>query len=32
MVIEQHIANEKPSAAAAYLMCIFIGYFGILRF
>lgn len=31
MVIEQRITNEKPSAAAAYLLCIFLGEFGIRR-
>ncbi len=31
MVIEQRITNEKPSAAAAYLLCIFLGECGISR-
>ena len=32
MLIEQRITNEKPSTGAAYLLCIFLGAFGIHRF
>lgn len=32
MLIEQRIANEKPSAGAAYLLCIFAGVLGAHRF
>jgi TM2 domain-containing membrane protein YozV len=32
MLIEQRIANDKPSTGAAYLLCIFLGAFGIHRF
>lgn len=31
MLIEQRIANDKPSTGAAYLLCIFLGAFGIHR-
>ncbi len=31
MLIEQRIANEKPSTGAAYLLCLFLGAFGIHR-
>lgn len=32
MIIEQRITNDKPSTAAAYLMCIFLGVLGAHRF
>ena len=32
MLIEQRITNEKPSTGAAYLLCLFLGAFGIHRF
>jgi TM2 domain-containing membrane protein YozV len=32
ILIEQRIANEKPSTGAAYLLCLFLGAFGIHRF
>lgn len=32
MLIEQRITNEKPSTGAAYLLCFFLGGFGIHRF
>ena len=32
MLIEQRIANEKPSTGAAYVLCLFLGAFGIHRF
>lgn len=32
MLIEQRIANEKPSTGAAYLLCIFVGVIGAHRF
>lgn len=31
MLIEQRIANDKPSTGAAYILCIFFGAFGIHR-
>jgi TM2 domain-containing membrane protein YozV len=31
MLIEQRIANDKPSTGAAYLLCIFLGVFGVHR-
>ena len=31
MLIEQRIANDKPSTGAAYLLCLFLGAFGIHR-
>ena len=31
MLIEQRITNEKPSTGTAYLLCIFLGAFGIHR-
>lgn len=31
ILIEQRIANEKPSTGAAYLLCIFLGAFGVHR-
>ena len=31
-LIEQRITNEKPSTGAAYLLCFFLGGFGIHRF
>lgn len=31
MLIEQRVANEKPSTGAAYVLCIFFGAFGIHR-
>lgn len=31
MLIEQRITNEKPSTGTAYLLCIFLGGFGIHR-
>ena len=32
MLIEQRIANDKPSTGAAYVLCLFLGAFGIHRF
>ena len=32
MLIEQRIANEKPSTGAAYVLCLFLGAFAIHRF
>ena len=32
MLIEQRIANEKPSTGVAYLLCLFFGVFGAHRF
>jgi TM2 domain-containing membrane protein YozV len=32
MLIEQRITNEKPSTGAAYVLCIFLGAFGVHRF
>lgn len=32
MLIEQRIANDKPSAGVAYLLCIFLGALGAHRF
>lgn len=32
MLIEQRIANERPSTGAAYVLCLFLGAFGIHRF
>lgn len=32
MLIEQRIANEKPSSGVAYLLCIFLGPLGAHRF
>lgn len=32
MLIEQRIANDKPSAGVAYLLCIFFGALGAHRF
>ena len=29
MLIEQRIANDKPSTGAAYLLCLFLGAFGV---
>ena len=31
MLIEQRIANDKPSTGAAYLLCLFLGAFGVHR-
>jgi len=31
MLIEQRITNEKPSTGTAYLLCLFVGAFGIHR-
>lgn len=31
MLIEQRVANDKPSAGVAYLLCIFLGAFGAHR-
>jgi len=31
MLIEQRVANEKPSTGAAYLLCLFFGALGIHR-
>jgi TM2 domain-containing membrane protein YozV len=31
ILIEQRVTNEKPSAGAAYILCIFFGAFGIHR-
>jgi TM2 domain-containing membrane protein YozV len=31
MLIEQRVANEKPSTGAAYLLCLFLGAFGVHR-
>lgn len=31
MLIEQRVTNEKPSTGAAYVLCIFVGAFGIHR-
>ena len=31
MLIEQRIANEKPSTGAAYVLCLFLGAFGVHR-
>jgi TM2 domain-containing membrane protein YozV len=31
MLIEQRITNEKPSTGTAYLLCLFLGAFGIHR-
>lgn len=31
MLIEQRVANDKPSTGAAYVLCIFFGAFGIHR-
>lgn len=32
MLIEQRVANDKPSTGAAYLLCIFLGFLGAHRF
>ena len=32
MLIEQKIANEKPSTGTAYILCLFLGSFGAHRF
>ena len=32
MIIEQRIANDRPSTGAAYVLCIFLGAFGVHRF
>lgn len=32
MLIEQRIANDKPSAGVAYLLCLFLGALGAHRF
>jgi TM2 domain-containing membrane protein YozV len=32
MLIEQRIANEKPSSGTAYLLCLFLGTLGAHRF
>lgn len=31
MLIEQRVTNEKPSTGAAYLLCVFLGAFGVHR-
>ena len=32
LLIEQRVTNDKPSTGAAYVLCLFLGAFGIHRF